>query len=83
MKIRHFIGFAICTLLILLISMPDVWAQCAICTKVSADQSEGVAKSFNAGILYLAAIPFTVVGIVGYRWYKSNLPEEEDEQLTE
>ncbi len=80
MKTKYFIGFAIFTLLLLVVSMPEVWAQCSICTKIAGDQGEGVAKSFNAGILYLAAIPFTVVGFVGYRWYKANLPQEKEEE---
>jgi hypothetical protein len=56
----------------LLFATQAVMAQCAICTKVSADQGADVAKGFNAGILYLAAVPFTVAGIIGYQWWKHN-----------
>lgn len=79
MKARHFICIAVTLLLIILLSTPDLMAQCSICTKVAADQGEGAAKGFNAGILYLAAIPLSMVGILGYRWYKYNLPSQEEE----
>lgn len=78
MKTRHLLFCMLGMLLILMISSTDVMAQCSICSKVAADQGEGAAKGFNAGILYLAAIPFSVIGIIGYRWYKTNMAEEEE-----
>ena len=78
MKTRHFVGIALLALLFIVMSMPEVMAQCSICSKVAADQGEGAAKGFNAGILYLAAIPFSVIGFIGYRWYKLNMQAEEE-----
>ncbi len=78
MKTKHFLFFALSFLLILLINTPGAMAQCSICSKVVADQGENVAKGFNAGILYLAAVPFTVIGIIGYKWYKGNILQEEE-----
>jgi hypothetical protein len=65
-------------ILFLLFIGPEVMAQCSICTKVAADQRADTIKGLNAGILYLLAIPLSVVGFIGYRFYKSNA-EEEDE----
>jgi hypothetical protein len=45
-------------------------AQCSICTKTAQQLGEGPAKGMNTGILYLAFIPFAIVGYVGYRWWK-------------
>ncbi len=78
MRVKHFIGIAIGMLLIVVLTSPDILAQCAICGKVAAAQNEKAASSFNAGILYLMAIPFSVVGFIGYRWYKTNFAEEEE-----
>lgn len=79
MKIKSFIGIALIMILLLVMSSPDLMAQCAICGKVASAQNENAAKSFNAGILYLMAIPFSVVGFIGYRWFKTSFSEEEEE----
>jgi hypothetical protein len=47
-------------------------AQCSICTKTAQQLGEGPASGLNAGILYLAAMPFLIFGYVGYRWWKAN-----------
>lgn len=47
-------------------------AQCSICTKTASQLGEDAGKGLNAGILYLAAAPFLVVGYIGYRWWKNN-----------
>ncbi len=47
-------------------------AQCSICAKTAAQMGEKPAKGMNSGILYLMAAPFVIVGVIGYRWWKSN-----------
>ncbi|MEO7923530.1 MAG: hypothetical protein ABIR30_07620 [Chitinophagaceae bacterium] len=47
-------------------------AQCSICTKTAQQMGEKPAKGMNSGILYLAFAPFTIVGYIGYRWWKNN-----------
>ncbi len=64
------------SLLLLLLALclacsPRVSAQCSICTRTAQQLGERPAKSLNAGILYLAAVPFAIFGIIGYRWWKS------------
>ncbi|UAY52108.1 hypothetical protein [Ferruginibacter albus] len=49
-----------------------VAAQCSICAKTAEQMGEKPAKGLNGGILYLMAAPFVVVGVIGYRWWKSN-----------
>lgn len=45
-------------------------AQCSICTKTAQQMGEKPAKGMNGGILYLAAMPFLIVGFVGYKFWK-------------
>ncbi len=52
-------------------------AQCAMCTKTAQQLGEKPAQGLNAGILYLMLAPFAVIGIIGYRWWKSRIPDEE------
>jgi di/tricarboxylate transporter len=48
------------------------WAQCSICTKTAQQLGEKPAKGLNSGILYLAFMPLAIVGVIGYRWWRSN-----------
>ena len=47
-------------------------AQCSICTKTAQQLGEKPARGMNTGILYLAFVPFAIVGYIGYRWWQSN-----------
>lgn len=47
-------------------------AQCSVCTRSTEQMGEKPAGKINAGILYLAAAPLAIAGIVGYRWWKKN-----------
>ena len=54
----------------LLFASSELMAQCSICTKTAQQLGEGPAKGMNGGILYLAFMPFAIIGIVGFRWWK-------------
>ena len=41
---------------------------------------EKPAQGLNSGILYLMAMPFVIVGVIGFRWWKNNKAYEENEQ---
>jgi hypothetical protein len=47
-------------------------AQCSLCTKTAQQLGEGPAQGLNAGILYLMAAPLVFIGVIGYRWWKTN-----------
>lgn len=51
-------------------------AQCSICTRTAQQLGEEPAKGLNAGILYLAALPFAIIGVVFYQWKKNNKQED-------
>lgn len=57
---------------IVVISATTATAQCSICTKTAQQLGEKPAKALNTGIVYLAFTPIAIIGIVAYRWYKSN-----------
>jgi cytidylate kinase len=62
------------------IYMPAATAQCSVCTKSVQQLGERPAKALNTGILYLMFTPFLIVGVIGYRWWKSNKRFEEEEK---
>jgi hypothetical protein len=51
-------------------------AQCSICTRTASQLGEKPARGLNAGIIYLAATPLAVVGIIGFRWWRNNRKAE-------
>jgi len=47
-------------------------AQCSICTKTAQQMGHKPAQGLNQGIIYLMVAPFAIIGVVGYRWWKSD-----------
>lgn len=61
--------FVIILFVVLLPELVD--AQCAMCRAVLESQEDAsTAKGINNGIVYLMAIPYVLVGVVGYFIYK-------------
>ena len=60
----------------------EVLAQCPMC-KISAEsnlKNGGTAgKGLNAGIFYMLALPYTLVGTIGFIWWRNNRRKQEDE----
>lgn len=54
-------------------------AQCSLCTKTAQQLGEKPAQGMNSGILYLMAMPFVIVGFIGFRWWKNNKAVEEQQ----
>jgi hypothetical protein len=50
----------------------SVEAQCSICAKSVQQMGDKPARGFNAGIIYIMIIPYIAIGVVGYKWWKSN-----------
>lgn len=58
---------------VLMLSTHAVWAQgCSLCTKTAAGLDDKSARGLNGGILYLAAVPLTILGTVGFVWWRRN-----------
>ena len=49
----------------------NLMAQCSICTKTASQMGEEAGKGFNAGVLYLAAMPFAVMSYIAIKWWKN------------
>lgn len=66
--------FFILTFLIL--SVGNTFAQCAMCRSTLENNysngNPGIAAGINTGILYLLAMPYLAVMILGYLWYKTS-----------
>lgn len=60
-----------CLLLIFFFTI-QAGAQCSICTRTAQQLGEKPAKALNTGILYLAAAPLMIAGVIGYRWWRTN-----------
>jgi hypothetical protein len=53
--------------ILFLITPIDLEAQCSMCRAVlESEEGQQTAKGINDGIVYLMAIPYVLVGIVGY-----------------
>ena len=59
--------------MMLLFTAPAVYAQgCSLCTKTAGELDDKSAKGLNNGILYLAALPMTIMCTIGFMWWKNN-----------
>jgi hypothetical protein len=70
----------ILVLLMFFVGAQDIAAQCALCTKTASQLGEKPALGLNNAILYLMLAPFSIVGFIGYRWWKNNKKREDAEQ---
>jgi hypothetical protein len=61
-------------ILVLLMSVAAMVAsaQCSICTKTAAQLGEKTGQGINAAVIYLAATPLLIAGLIGYKWWKNN-----------
>ncbi len=58
-------------IIICLLLSIDLHAQCSICTKTAQQLGEKPARGLNTGIIYLAFIPFAILGVLAYRFFKT------------
>jgi hypothetical protein len=74
MKLSVKIGFLVS---LFLLAVPAIsFAQCAMCrTQLENNVSNGdigIAAGINTGILYLLSMPYLIVIVLGYFWYKTS-----------
>ena len=62
--------------LVMLLMSIESFAQCAMCRATLENNVSngniGIAAGINFGILYLLAMPYLIVMVLGYFWYKSS-----------
>ena len=57
--------------LFLIIGIEETYSQCSMCRAVlQSEEDQATAKGINNGILYLMAIPYILVGIVGWKVFQ-------------
>ena len=72
-NIRSWMGTALLALGLLVLPVVAN-AQCAMCKATVETNAEGggvEAEGLNAGIVYLMAMPYVMMGTVGFFWYRS------------
>jgi hypothetical protein len=63
----------------------DSWAQCAMC-RGSVESSMGngrnnVGVGLNTGIVYLFVMPYLLVAVIGYLWYRNSKRNQQERQF--
>jgi hypothetical protein len=58
-------------LIFFLLSIDIGYSQCSMCRAVlQSEEGQSTAKGLNNGILYLMAIPYLLVGLVGWKVFQ-------------
>ncbi len=58
---------------LLFAAVPAMHGQgCSICTKTANGLDDKSARGLNGGIIYLAFLPLTIMGTIGFLWWRSN-----------
>jgi hypothetical protein len=71
----------------LVLFLPELEAQCPMCRmSVESNLKDGgsVGKGLNYGILYLLTMPYLMVGLIGYVWWRhqnKTVEIDEDEEI--
>lgn len=78
---------AICGFVIIffVMTVPSTMAQCAMC-RGSVESSMGngrnnVGVGLNTGIVYLFMMPYILVAVIGYMWYRSSKKNQQERQF--
>jgi hypothetical protein len=68
--------FILLFVLLTLVQINDVIAQCAMCRSTLENNysngDPGIGAGINTGILYLLVMPYIAVMVLGYLWYRSS-----------
>lgn len=75
---KHYFRIGLVIIFVAVLVAP-VFGQCAVCTKTALQLGEKPAQGLNSAILYLMMMPFAIVGVIGYRWWRNNKRIEKSE----
>lgn len=63
----------------------DTWAQCAMCRgTVESSMGNGrnnVGVGLNTGIMYLFVMPYLLVFVIGYLWYRNSKKARDEREF--
>ena len=73
-------------LVFLVLGIGQGWAQCAMCRgSVESTMGNGrnnVGVGLNTGIFYLFVMPYLIVAVIAYLWYRNSRKAREEQRLT-
>lgn len=72
-------------LILFILTATDTWAQCAMC-RGSVESSMGngrnnVGVGLNTGIMFLFVMPYLLVAVIGYLWYRNSKKAQQERQF--
>jgi len=82
MKVRSIV---IITILILLPLGMELVAQCPMCrmaAESNLDHGGTEGRGLNTGILYLFSMPYLIIGVLGFLWWKNKTKDEDATNLS-
>jgi hypothetical protein len=70
------IGLILLLFIAIAFLLPGYFAQCPMCrmtveSNLQNQSGMSIGRTINAGILYMLAMPYLLVGTLGYLWYKN------------
>ena len=76
---QKFLFLSVLTLVLLFGAGEELLAQCPMCrataeTNLANGGSEG--QGLNNGILYMLAMPYVLIGVIAYLWWKNRRTDE-------
>ncbi len=69
----------------LLVACGQLWAQCAMCRgSVESTMGNGrnnVGVGLNTGIMYLFVMPYIIVAVIAYLWYRESRKARDQQRM--
>ena len=82
---RNCVRMVVLTVVVLVLASADLWAQCAMCRgSVQSTLGNGrnnVGVGLNTGIVYLFIMPYLIVAIIAYLWYRNSKKDREQQRM--
>ena len=82
---RNCVRMVVLTVVVLVLASADLWAQCAMCRgSVQSTLGNGrnnVGVGLNTGIVYLFIMPYLIVAIIAYLWYRNSRKAREQQRM--
>ena len=80
-KLAIFLGIFV----LFILTATNTWAQCAMC-RGSVESSMGngrnnVGVGLNTGIMFLFVMPYLLVAVIGYLWYRNSKKAQQERQF--
>jgi hypothetical protein len=82
---KKFLVICGCLIAFLIFTIPATMAQCAMCRgTVESSMGNGrnnVGVGLNTGIIYLFVMPYLLVAVIGYMWYRNSKKTQQERQF--